>query len=194
MAEELKNHKIIFVVGGPGAGKGTQCRKIVANYGYTHLSTGDLLRAEVKSGSAKGKELAAIMEKGQLVPLKTVLEMLRLAMIEKAGASSSFLIDGYPRNVTQGKEFEKEVGEPTLLLYIDVTKETMIERLLNRAKTSGRTDDNYDTIKKRVELFYEKTEPVLDHYKDKGIVCKVAGDGTIEEVFENVAKFMNSLK
>ncbi|KAG5840881.1 adenylate kinase 5, like [Anguilla anguilla] len=194
MAEELKNSKIIFVVGGPGAGKGTQCRKIVAKYGYTHLSTGDLLRAEVKSGSEKGKELSAIMAKGELVPLETVLEMLRLAMIEKAAVSKGFLIDGYPRNITQGTEFVNEVAKPTILLYIDVKSDTMIKRLLNRGKTSGRVDDNLETIKNRVDLFYKATEPILDYYEDKGIVRKVCGEGTVEEVFDLVAKVIDSLK
>ncbi|MEE6524255.1 hypothetical protein FKM82_023610, partial [Ascaphus truei] len=108
-SEKLKNCKIIFVVGGPGSGKGTQCERIVEKYGYTHLSTGDLLRAEVTSGSDRGKTLSAIMEKGELVPLDTVLDMLRDAMIAKADSSKGFLIDGYPREVKQGTEFEKKV-------------------------------------------------------------------------------------
>lgn len=107
--EKFKHHKIIFVVGGPGSGKGTQCEKIVQKYGYTHLSTGDLLRAEVSSGSERGKKLQAIMEKGELVPLDTVLDMLRDAMVAKADVSKGFLIDGYPREVKQGEEFEKKV-------------------------------------------------------------------------------------
>uniref|UniRef100_A0A8C2VGN7 Adenylate kinase 1 n=2 Tax=Chinchilla lanigera TaxID=34839 RepID=A0A8C2VGN7_CHILA len=87
MEEKLKKTKIIFVVGGPGSGKGTQCEKIVHKYGYTHLSTGDLLRAEVSSGSGRGKRLSEIMEKGQLVPLETVLDMLRDAMVAKVESS-----------------------------------------------------------------------------------------------------------
>ncbi|XP_029855284.1 adenylate kinase isoenzyme 1 isoform X2 [Aquila chrysaetos chrysaetos] len=110
--EKLKHHKIIFVVGGPGSGKGTQCEKIVQKYGYTHLSTGDLLRAEVSSGSERGKKLQAIMEKGELVPLDTVLDMLRDAMVAKADVSKGFLIDGYPREVKQGEEFEKKIAPP----------------------------------------------------------------------------------
>ncbi|XP_026550263.1 adenylate kinase isoenzyme 1-like, partial [Notechis scutatus] len=94
---------------GPGSGKGTQCEKIVQKYGYTHLSTGDLLREEVSSGSDRGKKLSAIMEKGELVPLDTVLDMLRDAMLAKADQSKGYLIDGYPREVNQGVEFEKKV-------------------------------------------------------------------------------------
>ncbi|XP_009632756.2 adenylate kinase isoenzyme 1 [Egretta garzetta] len=168
--EKLKHHKIIFVVGGPGSGKGTQCEKIVQKYGYTHLSTGDLLRAEVSSGSERGKKLQAIMEKGELVPLDTVLDMLRDAMVAKADVSKGFLIDGYPREVKQGEEFEKKIAPPTLLLYVDAGKETMVKRLLKRGETSGRVDDNEETIKKRLETYYKATEPVIAFYKSRGIV------------------------
>merc|ERR1711997_392146 len=101
---------IVWVLGGPGCGKGTQCDKIVAKYGFTHLSSGDLLREEVASGSDRGKSLTAIMESGQLVPLATVLDLLAEAMIKKLGGSKGFLIDGYPREVAQGEEFEKAIA------------------------------------------------------------------------------------
>jgi len=106
-ANPLKDTIIVFVVGGPGSGKGTQCAKIVEKYGFTHLSSGDLLRDEVASGSPKGKELTAIMESGQLVSLETVLDLLKTAMIKRAADSKGFLIDGYPRELEQGKKFEK---------------------------------------------------------------------------------------
>ncbi|XP_048970396.1 adenylate kinase isoenzyme 1 isoform X2 [Canis lupus dingo] len=175
MEEKLKKTKIIFVVGGPGSGKGTQCEKIVQKYGYTHLSTGDLLRAEVSSGSARGKMLSEIMEKGQLVPLETVLDMLRDAMVAKVDTSKGFLIDGYPREVQQGEEFERRIGQPTLLLYVDAGPETMTQRLLKRGETSGRVDDNEETIKKRLETYYKATEPVIAFYEKRGIVRKSSG-------------------
>ncbi|CAJ0964787.1 unnamed protein product [Ranitomeya imitator] len=100
---------LLLISGGPGSGKGTQCERIVQKYGYTHLSTGDLLRAEVSSGSERGKTLSAIMERGELVPLDTVLDMLRDAMVAKADTTKGYLIDGYPREVKQGEEFEKKL-------------------------------------------------------------------------------------
>ena len=105
----LKDTKVIFVVGGPGSGKGTQCEKIVKEFGYTHLSSGDLLRAEVASGSERGKKLNEMMQRGELVPNKVVLDMIKEAMLANKDTSKGFLIDGYPRQVEQGKEFEKEV-------------------------------------------------------------------------------------
>merc|ERR1712227_995426 len=123
---------IVWVLGGPGCGKGTQCDKIVAQYGYTHLSSGDLLREEVASGSDRGKTLNAMMEKGDLVPLFVVLDLLAEAMLAKLAGSKGFLIDGYPREVSQGEEFEKEICPCSKILYFEVSDETMTERLLKR--------------------------------------------------------------
>ncbi|KAI2554053.1 adenylate kinase 1 [Homo sapiens] len=192
--EKLKKTKIIFVVGGPGSGKGTQCEKIVQKYGYTHLSTGDLLRSEVSSGSARGKKLSEIMEKGQLVPLETVLDMLRDAMVAKVNTSKGFLIDGYPREVQQGEEFERRIGQPTLLLYVDAGPETMTQRLLKRGETSGRVDDNEETIKKRLETYYKATEPVIAFYEKRGIVRKVNAEGSVDSVFSQVCTHLDALK
>ncbi|XP_044848963.1 adenylate kinase isoenzyme 1 isoform X4 [Mauremys mutica] len=192
--EKLKNSKIIFVVGGPGSGKGTQCERIVQKYGYTHLSTGDLLRAEVNSGSERGKKLSAIMEKGELVPLDTVLDMLRDAMVAKVDVSKGFLIDGYPREVKQGEEFEKKIAPPTLLLYVDAGKDTMVKRLLKRGETSGRVDDNEETIKKRLDTYYKATEPVITFYEKRGIVRKLNAEGSVDDVFVQVCTHLDALK
>ncbi|KAL0965502.1 hypothetical protein UPYG_G00282160 [Umbra pygmaea] len=192
--DKIKDAKIIFVVGGPGSGKGTQCEKVVAKYGYTHLSSGDLLRAEVASGSERGKTLQAIMQKGELVPLDTVLDMIKDAMIAKADVSKGFLIDGYPREVKQGEEFEKKIGAPSLLLYIDAKSETMVKRLMKRGETSGRADDNEETIKKRLDLYYKATEPVIAFYSSRGIVRKIDSELPVDEVFAHVAKAIDDLK
>jgi adenylate kinase len=183
---ELKNARIVFVLGGPGSGKGTQCDKIVAKYGFTHLSTGDLLRDEVASGSARGKKLTEIMEKGDLVPLDEVLGLLRDAMIKKAAVSKGFLIDGYPRELAQGLKFEEDVGPVESVLYFEVADETMKKRLLKRAETSGRVDDNEETIVKRLKTFHNHTQPVIDHYDKQHKVCKIHAEGTVDEIFGKV--------
>ena len=103
------------VVGGPGSGKGTQCEKMVAEFSLTHLSSGDLLRAEVASGSEKGKALEAAMKAGQLVTTETVLDLMKGAMEKEKATSKGYLIDGYPRKVEQGEQFEKTVRKPTIL-------------------------------------------------------------------------------
>uniref|UniRef100_A0A8C8E618 Adenylate kinase 1 n=1 Tax=Otus sunia TaxID=257818 RepID=A0A8C8E618_9STRI len=139
------------------------------------------------------RKLQAIMEKGELVPLDTVLDMLRDAMVAKADVSKGFLIDGYPREVKQGEEFEKKIAPPTLLLYVDAGKETMVKRLLKRGETSGRVDDNEETIKKRLETYYKATEPVIAFYKSRGIVRQLNAEGSVEEVFQQVCSHLDSL-
>jgi adenylate kinase len=188
---ELSKTRILFVLGGPGSGKGTQCDKIVAKYGFTHLSTGDLLRDEVASGSERGKQLTAMMERGELVPLETVLTLLKEAMIKKAAGSKGFLIDGYPRELDQGKRFEADVAPVECVLYFDVKDETMKTRLLHRALTSGRVDDNEETIVKRLKTFHDHTTPVIDYYAQQNKVCKIVAEGTVDEIFTQVEKFLD---
>jgi adenylate kinase len=185
---ELKNARCIFVVGGPGSGKGTQCEKIVEKYGFTHLSSGDLLRDEVKSGSAMGKKLTEIMEKGELVPLDTVLELLKNAMIKNLPKSKGFLIDGYPRELEQGTRFESQVASVECVICFHVKDETMVARLLKRAETSGRVDDNEETIKKRLKTFHDVTQPVIDHYQKQNKLHMIEAEGTVDEIFAQVQK------
>jgi len=189
----LKDAKlpVIWVLGGPGSGKGTQCDKIVEKYGFTHLSSGDLLRAEVQSGSDRGKILTEIMEKGELVPLFVVLDLLAEAMLSKLSGSKGFLIDGYPREVQQGKEFEAEILPCTQILYFDVSDATMTERLLNRGKSSGRVDDNEETIKKRLDTFHKHSKPVIDAYSAK---CKsIPAERDPKDIFADVCGALDSL-
>jgi len=189
----LRNAKlpVVFIIGGPGCGKGTQCERIVAKYGYTHLSSGDLLRDEVQSGSARGKELNAIMERGELVPLDVVLELIAEAMLAKVSTSKGFLIDGYPREKEQGVQFEASILPCTAVIHFDVPDATMVERLLHRAKTSGRVDDNEETIKKRLATFHKHSQPVVDHYHDK--CATIVATAAPDEVFAEVQKVLDSI-
>merc|ERR1711915_507962 len=191
MAAELQGKKIVFIVGGPGSGKGTQCDRIVEKYGYCHLSSGDLLRAEVASGSERGQKLQEIMKKGELVPLETVLAMIKDKMMANSTASG-FLIDGYPREVAQGEQFESTIAPATAVLYLDVANETMVQRLINRGKTSGRADDNEETIKARLATFAAATAPVVAYYKEKGKLFEVErsiAESSPDAVFAKVCEF-----
>ena len=182
------------MVGGPGSGKGTQCEKIVNRYGYTHLSSGDLLRAEVKSGSERGMKLNEMMKNGELVPDEIVMDMIRDAMFLRKDASAGFLIDGYPRKVDQGKEFEKEICACQLVLYVEASDETMKKRLLSRGETSGRVDDNEESIKQRLELFHQVTKPVVDHYEKQKKLKRVSAEPEPAEVFKEVQKIFDKLE
>lgn len=139
----------------------------MAKYGFTHLSSGDLLRREVSSGSPRGQELTAIMERGELVPLEVVLDLLKEEIVKNLSSSKGFLIDGYPREKEQGILFEKNVAPVNLVLFFDASEKTLVERLLGRAKTSGRVDDNEETIKKRLHTFNTHNDQVVQQYTEK---------------------------
>ncbi|XP_026478587.1 adenylate kinase isoenzyme 1-like [Ctenocephalides felis] len=191
MSESLKQLPVIWVLGGPGSGKGTQCDKIVAKYGFTHLSTGDLLRAEVQSGSDRGKNLTAIMERGELVPMDIVLDLLKEAMTKALPTSKGFLIDGYPREKDQGVAFENQVTPVNTILYFECKPETLVERLLGRAKTSGRADDNEETIKLRLNTFNANNDQVLALYPDR--LKRINAERPVDEIFAEVVACIDNL-
>ncbi|KAJ8978767.1 hypothetical protein NQ317_017491 [Molorchus minor] len=182
---------IVWVLGGPGSGKGTQCDKIVEKYKFTHLSSGDLLRAEVDSGSPRGKDLLAIMERGELVPLEIVLDLLKEAILKALPTSTGFLIDGYPREKEQGILFEQNIAPVNVVLFFDASENTLVERLLGRAKTSGRADDNEETIKKRLITFNTHNDLVIQQYIDK--VKKINAERNVDEIFAEVVSYLNPL-
>ncbi|XP_054166434.1 adenylate kinase isoenzyme 1-like [Oppia nitens] len=183
---------VIFVIGGPGSGKGTQCDKIVKKYGFTHLSTGDLIRAEIKSGSDLGKQVNEIVKTGQLVANDIVLSLLKTAINKESAKSNGFLIDGYPRERDQAISFERDVTPCDMVLYFDCSDEEMTKRLLSRGQTSGRSDDNADTIRDRLKTFHKHSQPVVDYLGKK--VRKISAQNRDpEDIFKEVSKAIDSL-
>ncbi|CAL9152407.1 unnamed protein product, partial [Musa hybrid cultivar] len=172
-----------FVTGGPGSGKGTQCTRIVENFGFTHLSAGDLLRAEIKSGSENGTMISNMIKEGKIVPSEVTINLLQKAMLESG--NDKFLIDGFPRNEENRAAFENVTKiEPEFVLFFDCPEEEMEQRLLSR--NQGRDDDNIETIRKRFRVFVESSLPVVEYYDMKGKVRKVDALKPIDEVFESV--------
>ena len=180
---------VIFVLGGPGAGKGTQCANLVRDYGFKHLSAGDLLREEQdRPGSEFGEMIKTYIREGQIVPMEVTVQLLENAMnstIQESG-NRKFLIDGFPRKMDQALAFEEKVVPSKFTLFFDCDEETMKERLLNRGKTSGRADDNEESIKKRFRTFVETSMPVVDMFGKEGRVVKVDATKTPEEVYQHV--------
>ncbi|CAI9770389.1 unnamed protein product [Fraxinus pennsylvanica] len=169
--------------GGPGSGKGTQCANIVEHFGYTHLSAGDLLRAEIKSGSENGTMIQNMIKEGKIVPSEVTIKLLQRAMQENG--NDKFLIDGFPRNEENRANFESVTGiEPEFVLFFDCSEEEMEKRLLNR--NQGREDDNIETIRKRFKVYMESSLPVIEYYDSKGKVRKIDAAQPVEEVFEAV--------
>ncbi|XP_072420525.1 adenylate kinase isoenzyme 5-like isoform X2 [Chiloscyllium punctatum] len=179
--------------GGPGSGKGSQCEKMMEKYGFTHLSTGNLLRKEISNETERGNKIKKIMLEGGLVPLGTTLEILKDAMLENLQDTKGFMIDGYPRTLKQAEAFDKSFTLPTVVLLIDCSPEVMKERLINRGQTSDRFDDNEVTITKRVESYFVDSVPVVKHYETKGLLKKIQGEGTEDEVFESVSGVIDEL-
>ncbi|KAJ1638514.1 adenylate kinase [Pavlovales sp. CCMP2436] len=175
--------EVIFVLGGPGAGKGTQCALLQEAYGLVHLSAGDLLRAEAVQDTPLGGTISHILAEGQIVPSSVTVELLKQAMCSQRGP---FLIDGFPRSMENLLAYEAQGGNCAFILYLDLSEEEMCERLLERGLTSGRSDDNLQTIQKRFCTFREQTMPVLESMKERGLLRHVPGTGTAEEVFARV--------
>lgn len=155
---------VLFVLGGPGAGKGTQCANLVRDYKFTHLSAGDLLRAEQdRPDSEFGQLIKDYIKDGKIVPMEVTVQLLENAMtdvVKKQDGTGKFLIDGFPRKMDQALKFEETVVPSKFVLFFDCPEAEMQKRLLNRGKTSGRSDDNEESIKKRFKTFVETSMPV----------------------------------
>lgn len=180
---------VVFVLGGPGSGKGTNCARIVELFGYTHLSAGDLLRDERKSGSALAEMIESYIKEGKIVPAEVTVDLLRKAM-QKSG-NSKFLVDGFPRDMDNLRCWEQkmtDVANVKFLLYLSCPQEIMLARLLERGKTSGRSDDNADSIKKRFETYESQTKPIIEHFTKLGKTKEVNSNRDIEVVFTDVSK------
>lgn len=180
---------VLFVLGGPGAGKGTQCANLVRDYNFTHLSAGDLLRAEQdRQGSEFGDLIKSYIKDGKIVPMEVTVQLLENAMTDVVGkdkdGKGKFLIDGFPRKMDQALKFEEMVCPSKFVLFFDCPEEEMQRRLLERGKTSGRSDDNAESIKKRFKTFVETSMPVVDYFEGEGRVVKVVATKTPDEVYK----------
>ncbi|RID47562.1 hypothetical protein BRARA_I04148 [Brassica rapa] len=179
---------MVLSLGGPGSGKGTQCANVVQHFSYTHLSAGDLLRAEIRSGSEFGNTpikamIQGMIAEGRIVPSEITVKLLCKAM-EESG-NDRFIIDGFPRNEENRIVFENVAKiEPAFVLFFDCPEEELEKRIMNR--NQGREDDNLETIKKRFKVFVESTLPIVSYYESKGKLRKINAAKPSEEVFEEV--------
>ncbi|XP_073449685.1 UMP-CMP kinase [Aquarana catesbeiana] len=184
---------VVFVLGGPGAGKGTQCEKIVEKYGYTHLSAGDLLRDERKRpGSEYGELIESYIRDGKIVPVEITISLLKRAMEQTMAANAhknKFLIDGFPRNEDNLMGWDRTMNgkaDVSFVLFFDCDNETCIERCLERGKSSGRSDDNRESLEKRIQTYLQSTRPIIDLYEKRGKVRKVDASHSVDQVFNKV--------
>jgi len=176
----------LILFGPPGSGKGTQSDKLVEKYGLIHLSTGNLLREEIANKTPLGKEAKKFIDHGQLVPDEVVIGMVD-SFFDKHKEANGFLFDGFPRTVAQAQALDKLLSfkktDIAVVLALDVTEAELINRLLNRGKTSGRSDDtDENVIKKRFSVYTNETSPVADYYKKSKKFKPIPGEGSIEEI------------
>lgn len=182
--------KNLILFGPPGSGKGTQSQLLVEKYGLVHLSTGDLLRKEMKEGTPLGMEAKSLIEQGVLVPDAVVVGMIANAL-EANPLATGFLFDGFPRTVAQAAALDALLASKqtslAAVLFLEVCEEELISRLIGRAKTSGRLDDADPVIqRKRQEVYRQETLPVAAHYEKAGLVKKVNGEGEVAEIFNRL--------
>lgn len=187
----------LVLFGPPGAGKGTQSEKIKVKYNLVHLSTGDLLRSEIAAGTALGLKAKELMDQGQLVPDEVVIGMIDSKLKENTEANG-FIFDGFPRTVEQAKALDTLLSENGTaisgMVALDVDEEELTKRILERGKTSGRTDDqNEELIRNRVQQYETKTAPVADYYKGQDKYKAVNGIGSIEGIFDSLCGAIDSL-
>ena len=179
--------RIVFVIGGPGCGKGTQCKKIVENFKYQSFSTGDLLRKYVQDKKEGYEEIDDQMKKGKLISSETLMKVLKEYILNSK--IKKILVDGYPRNQENIDVWEKEMkdlAEVKGALYIEVSNEEMKKRLLGR--NEGRADDNEETITKRLETFDKETKPIVDYFEKQGNLIKIDGMKTVDEISKEIAE------
>ncbi|XP_037091998.1 UMP-CMP kinase-like [Pollicipes pollicipes] len=187
---------VVFVLGGPGAGKGTQCARIVAEYDFVHLSAGDLLRAEHQRENSKyGAIIDEYIKDGNIVPVAITCKLLEQAM--QQSRSNKFLIDGFPRNQDNLDGWEKEMGDKTnilCVLFFDCPREVCVQRCLSRgAAGSGRADDNEKSLVKRLDTYMSCTMPIIEYYDKKNLVRKFDASPPADKIFAEVSKLFNSL-
>jgi adenylate kinase len=183
-----------LIFGPPGSGKGTQSVRLAEKFNLLHLSTGDMLRAEITAGTELGKKMSLIMSKGELVPDEVVIEMIA-KKIDGSKGTAGFLFDGFPRTVAQTISLEKMLNERGLkidqMLVLDVDHDELVKRLIARAELSGRPDDKDPAvIENRIDVYKEKTEPIIDYCRKKGIYQPVKGMGTIDDIFKRLSEKM----
>ncbi|MDR1525750.1 MAG: adenylate kinase [Tannerella sp.] len=187
----------IVIFGAPGSGKGTQSDLIRKRHNLAHISTGDVLREEIKNETELGKTAKEYIEKGQLLPDNLICDTLDKVLDRLPDDTKGVVFDGFPRTIPQAEVLEsilqKRGWDVSILLDLQVEDEVLVTRLIERGKNSGRTDDNEETIKSRLEVYHKQTAPLAEYYKSKNKHVAIKGTGTVEDIFNRIDEAIKGL-
>lgn len=189
--------KNIVIFGAPGSGKGTQSDRMIAKYGFKHISTGDVLRSEIKNGTELGKIAKGFIDNGQLIPDDLMIDILANVYDSFGKDNTGVIFDGFPRTIPQAealKEMLAKRGDKVAsMIELDVPEEELMKRLLLRGQQSGRSDDNEETIKKRLGVYHNQTSPLIEWYEKEGIRHHINGFGELDRIFADVCAVIDAL-
>ena len=189
----------IVIFGGPGSGKGTQSDKLISHYNLFHISTGDVLRDHIRRGTDLGNTANSYISKGKLIPDDLMVSILEQVLIDNAQAvADGVIFDGFPRTIPQAKALnemlQKRDNKVNIVIGLEVPDEELTERLLKRGLESGRSDDNRETIAKRLEVYHSQTAPLKAFYQNQGIYAAIKGIGTIDSIFQSIQEAIDKVK
>jgi adenylate kinase len=186
----------LLLIGPPGSGKGTQGERLAQRLGLEHIAAGDLLRAEVDAQTPLGRQVSELMRRGDLVPDAVIIDLL-MPKVLAAAQANGYLLDGFPRSVDQAVEarnLAEQVGaSPDAVIYLDAPREELVRRIVARAETEGRADDNPTTVANRLEVFDEATRPLVDYYRDRGMLHIVDANMDQESVTEQIVAALDGV-
>ena len=195
--DNLKNMKNIVIFGAPGSGKGTQSDLLIEKYGLGHISTGDVLRSEIKKGTELGKTAASYIDKGQLIPDALMVDILASVYDSFGTDHPGVIFDGFPRTIPQAEALKKMLEERghriAAMIELDVPEEELMSRLIKRGQESGRSDDNAETIKKRLDVYHNQTSPLIEWYEKEGIRHHINGLGALDRIAGDIQQVIDQL-
>lgn len=189
--------KNIVIFGAPGSGKGTQSDKLIENYGLEHISTGDVLRSEIKRGTELGRTAQKYIDQGQLIPDELMISILAGVYDGFGRGHKGVIFDGFPRTIPQAEALKTMLAERgdkvAAMIELDVPENELMKRLLLRGQMSGRADDNEETIKKRLVVYHQQTQPLIEWYKREGLHHHIDGLGELDRIFADICAVVDAL-
>ena len=195
--EQRNQMKNIVIFGAPGSGKGTQSDLMIEHYGLEHISTGDVLRSEIKKGTELGNTAKGFIDNGQLIPDELMIDILASVYDSFGRSHKGVIFDGFPRTIPQAEALKKMLAERghkvAAMIELDVPEDELMKRLIKRGQESGRADDNEETIKKRLVVYHQQTQPLIEWYKKEGLHHHIDGLGTLERIFADIKSIIDNL-